>query len=323
MSNLPYSVKEAKAWAQETVRGFYECPITPITDAYELDEEGIRSNVEAFVDMGADGLVIGGNIAEGWNMLPAEWNRLHEVVAEAAGGRLPLWSIILDPCVRVACEKIEFVEQLGYQGIEVINPVVQLRGDDEIFDYFEYLSRRTQLAIMLYRTPVSGLVMGFDLLERLADLDNVVGMKQGSSIKGDTQRLRRRMREDFLIADPNEEAFLEELFNGAQVMWANYNYTLSGKKRHLMREYYDLALAGDYVGARERWKALRPISALNDDLTATARINSASYASTIAALKAWFEVIGLSGGRVLPPVRDLEETDRKVLRDRLEQLGVA
>ena len=99
MSNLPYSVKEAKAWAQEAVRGFYECPITPITDAYELDEEGIRSNVEAFVDMGADGLVIGGNIAEGWNMLPAEWNRLHEVVAEAAGGRLPLWSIILDPCV--------------------------------------------------------------------------------------------------------------------------------------------------------------------------------------------------------------------------------
>ena len=322
MKTLPYTTKEAKAWAKETVRGFYECPITPITDEYELDEEGIRSNVEAFVEMGVDGLVIGGNLAEGWNMLPSEWNRLHEVVSDAAQGRVPLWSIILDPSVRVACEKIERVAQLGFEGIEVINPVVQLRSDDEIFDYFEYLCRRTPLAIMLYRTPVSGLVLNFNVLRRLADLDNVVGMKQGAPIKGDTGRLRRMLRDDFIVADPSEEAFLEDLFNGGQVMWANYNFTLSGKKRHLMREYYDLAVAGDYVEARERWKALRPISAFNDDLTAGIRINSASYAASVAWLKAWFELIGLAGGRVLPPVPNLEEADRKILKDRLEEFGV-
>ena len=322
MSALPYSKKEAKAWAQETVRGFYECPITPINDAYELNEAGIATNVEAFIDMGADGLVIGGNLAEGWNMLPAQWNRLHEVVADAAKGRIPLWSIILDPCVQVACEKIELVETLGYVGIEVINPVVQLRSDDEIFDYFDYIAQRTPLAIMLYRTPVSGVVMSSDLIQRLADFDNVVGMKQGSSIKGDTSRLRRQLRDDFIVADPNEESFLEELFNGAQVMWANYNYTLSGKKRHLMREYYELALAGDYVAARERWLALRPVSVLNDDLNSVNRIKNASYASSVGCLKAWFEIIGLAGGRVLPPVREFDEADRKALAQSLEELGV-
>ena len=34
MKTLPYTTKEAKAWAKETVRGFYECPITPINDDY-------------------------------------------------------------------------------------------------------------------------------------------------------------------------------------------------------------------------------------------------------------------------------------------------
>jgi len=93
----------------------------------------------------------------------------------------------------------------------------------------DYIAQRTPLAIMLYRTPVLGVLMSSDLIQRLADFDNVVGMKQGSPIKGDTSRLRRQLRDDFIVADPNEESFLEELFNGAQVMWANYNYTLSGK----------------------------------------------------------------------------------------------
>ena len=322
MKNLPYTTKNAKAWAKDTLRGFYECPITPINNDFELDEEGIRFNVEAFIEMGVNGLVVGGNIAEGWNMLPAEWNRLHEVVADANKGRIPLWSSILDPCVRIACEKIAFVQNLGYVGIEIINPVVQLRSDNEIFDYFEYIAKRTPLAIMLYRTHVSGTLMSYDVLRRLADLDTVVGMKQGSPIKGDTARLRRRLREDIIVAEPNEDRFLEELFDGARVLWANFNYTLAGKKRHLMKEYYELALAGDHVRARERWKALRPVSIFNDDLNAGNRLNNASYAASIAWLKAWFEAIGLRGGRVLPPIHDISDSDRKMLTQRLEQLGV-
>jgi 4-hydroxy-tetrahydrodipicolinate synthase len=149
-----------------------------------------------------------------------------------------------------------------------------------------------------------------------------VGMKQGSPIKGDTARIRRFLRDDFIVAEPNEDRFLEELFDGARLMWANFNYTLAGKKRHLMKEYYDLALAGDYVGARERWKALRPVANLNDDLNAGNRINNASYAASIAWLKAWFEAIGLRGGRTLPPLHDISDADRKMLTDRLQQLGV-
>ena len=322
MTTLPYTPKSAKAWAQDTLRGFYECPITPINEDLKLDEEGIRLNVEAFIDMGVNGLVIGGNIAEGWNMLPAQWNRLHEVVAEANKGRIPLWSIILDPCVQVACEKIDLVHKLGYVGVEIINPVVQLKSDNEIFDYFDYIVKRTPLAIMLYRTHVSGTLMSADVVRRLADLDTVVGMKQGSPIKGDTARLRRRLRDDFIVAEPNEDRFLEEIFDGARLLWANFNYTLAGKKRHLMKEYYELAVAGDYLGARERWKALRPISIFNDDLNAGNRINNASYAASIGWLKAWFEAIGLRGGRVLPPIHDISDSDRKMLLERLEQLGV-
>ncbi|PRF75152.1 hypothetical protein C6Q09_03965 [Burkholderia multivorans] len=50
--------------------------------------------------MGIDGLVVGGFISECWNVKPAEWNRYHEVVADAVKGRMDLWTIILDPEAR-------------------------------------------------------------------------------------------------------------------------------------------------------------------------------------------------------------------------------
>jgi len=42
--------------------------------------------------------------------------------------------------------------------------VVQLRTDDEIFDWFKFITDRSDMAVMLYRTPVSGKVLGWDLM---------------------------------------------------------------------------------------------------------------------------------------------------------------
>ena len=153
---LDFTRGEAKQWALEQIKGFYMCPISPVNDQLEIDESGLRENIEAFIEMGVNGLVVGGFISEGWNLTPSKWLRYHEVVADAAQGRIPLWTIILDPCVHTALEKLDAIEKMGFEGAEVINPVVQLRTDDEIFDWFKYLTDRTDLAICLYRTPVSG-----------------------------------------------------------------------------------------------------------------------------------------------------------------------
>jgi 4-hydroxy-tetrahydrodipicolinate synthase len=72
---------------------------------------------------------------------------------------MDLWTIILDPSVHQALEKMELVEKLGFSGAEVINPVVQLRSDEEIYDYFKYMTDHSDLAIFLYRTAVSGKLM--------------------------------------------------------------------------------------------------------------------------------------------------------------------
>ncbi|MEC9341619.1 MAG: dihydrodipicolinate synthase family protein [Pseudomonadota bacterium] len=319
---MEYTRSDAKQWAVEKIKGFYMCPISPVGDDLHIDETKLRENIDAFIDMGIEGLVVGGFFAEGWNLTPTQWVRFHEVVSEAGKGRIPLWTIILDPCVHTAIEKMKVVESLGFEGAEVINPVVQLRSDDEIYDWFKYLTDHTDLAICLYRTPVSGAVLSFDLMHRLADIDTVVAVKQGAGGRADTLKLRRDLREDFVVCDPTEAVFLEELRTGGQCVWGELSYILYGKKRHHVTEYRALAAAGKWEEARAASMQLNDVRLLMEETLLWKIMLTATYAATIASVKVWFDAIGLNGGRMIPPVRELSAAEADKLRGKLQDLGV-
>lgn len=323
-TSLPYTRSEAKAWAKANIVDFYECPLTPFTPDYELDADGIRTNVDAYAEMGVTGLVVGGFLAEAWNLTLADWKRYHEIYADANRGRMDLHTIILDPSVHVALEKMAFVQDLGYNGAEVINPIVQLRTDGEIYDWYRYLADHSDLAVVLYRTPVSGKVLSLDLVARLSEIDTIVGVKQGSLVHADSLRLRGMVHEDFIVSDPDEYWFLDDLRNGGQVLWGGFEYIVYGKKRHLLREYIDLARQGRWEEAREHWLEARPVYALLQEAFMDEISRTASYATATAVIKAWYEAIGLEagGGRMLPPVRELAAERRDWLTGRLTSIGV-
>jgi 4-hydroxy-tetrahydrodipicolinate synthase len=287
-----------------------------------MDEEALRYNVEKFIDVGIDGLVIGGFISECWSLTLSDWYRYHEVVADAAKGRLPLWTIILDPSVHQAIEKMNHVEKLGFEGAEVINPVVQLRTDDEIFDWFKYLTDHTNLAVCLYRTPVSGKVLGFDLMRRLADLDTVVAVKQGSLSRAETLKLRHDLRKDFIVSDPTEAVFLEDLRVGGQICWGEISYLAYGKKRTLIDQYRALAAQGKWEEARAVSVQLDPVREFLGEILLWEIVRTATYAGAVASVKVWFEALGFKAGGMIPPVRPVSDERAEYIRGKVKELGL-
>ena len=323
IDRLPYTKSEAKAWGKRTIVDFYQTPLTPFTSDYKIDEAGIRKNVDSFIEMGVTGLVVGGFIAEAWTLTMDDWKRYHEVYAEAVDGRMPLHTIALDPSVYVTLEKMDYVETLGYVGAEVINPIVQFKTDDEIFNWYKYLTDHSDLAVFLYRTPVSGKVLSLELIARLAEIPTVIGVKQGSLNHTDSIHLRRMVPDNFIVSDPMEFWFLDDLRHGGQVFWASFEYIVYGKQRHLLREYTDLARDGQWEEARTKWEALRPADDLVQVVT-KAIATTASYASVVPFIKAWWDLLGLEvgGGRMLPPVEDLPAERKQWLAARLSDAGI-
>jgi 4-hydroxy-tetrahydrodipicolinate synthase len=319
---MHYTRSEAKKWANETLKGFFLCPVTPVNNDFNFDEEGMRANVESFIEMGVDGLVVGGFIAECWNATLDEWYRYHEVMAEAVNGRIPIFSIILDPSAYQAVEKMQRLEAMGFDGVEVINPVVQLRTDDEIFDWFKFITDRSDMAVMLYRTPVSGKVLGWDLMNRLADLDTVVGTKQGVVSRAESLKLRHIMRDDFVLSDPLEPVFLDDLRRGGQVVFGELSFILYGKKRHLVTEYRALAAQGKWEEAYQVSEQLADVRDFYGDVFLWDVVHTFTYASALASMKVWFEEIGLKAGPIRPPVAQASDELRQRIKSTLKELEV-
>lgn len=315
---------QAKAWARKHLAGFFMCPLTPFDAEYRLDEPGLRENLEAFLDMGCDGLVVGGFFAEGWNMTLDEWVRYHEVVVEAVDGRVPLFTILLESSAYQAIEKLHFVEQLGYSGAEIMNPSVQVRTDDEIYDFFGFVTAETPLAVVLYRTPVSGKVYGPDVVTRLAELPNVVGVKNGTVSWSDTLVLRRCVGDALVVSEPNERLWVyDRALFGGQVLFGELSLLLYGKRREELARYTALAAAGNLDEAVAVSAGLDPVRSVYEEVLISRIVQTGSYVGAMPYLKAWFELVGLRAGPVRPPVRaTISPAERADLEGRLQEAGV-
>jgi 4-hydroxy-tetrahydrodipicolinate synthase len=321
---MDYSRSEVKQWAQKNLRGFYDAPFTPFTSDGQIDEAGLRRNIEILInDVGIDGMCIGGFLAEAWNLKLSDWFRYHEIYADAVKGRVDLSTIILDPSVHQALEKLEFVEKLGFNSAEIMNPSVQLKTDDEIFSFYKYISEHSDLAVVLYRTPVSGTVLSMEVMKRLSELDTLVGVKQASLKRSDTIKLRRDLRDDFSVFEPFEYFWLDDLQSGYPVTsWAAFVYTLYGKRRGELKEYIRLGEEGKWAEARTVWEGLRPCGNLIDDMGAEIIAKTQSYASGFTIFKPWYDAIGLTGGHVLAPVFDVSQAAREELIEKLTDVGI-
>ena len=87
---MDYARADAKRWANETFHGFFEAPFTPINEQLEINETQLRENIDRYVELGVDGLVVGGFVAELWAVTYQDWLRYHSTCADAVAGRGPL-----------------------------------------------------------------------------------------------------------------------------------------------------------------------------------------------------------------------------------------
>lgn len=111
-----------------------------------------------------------------------------------------------------------------------MNPSVQLKTDDDVVSYFDFVAPpATGLALVLYRTPVSGFVYSHDAVNRIAEHPNVVGIKNGTLSWTDSIALRRKFGDRLVISEPNERYWAHDaaLFGG-RVLYGELSSSFTG-----------------------------------------------------------------------------------------------
>ncbi len=305
-----YTRADAKAHARENLRGIWAAALTPFRADLSLDEEGFAANLRHWGDaLGIDGVFVGGKQGEFFSMSVEERKRLFDIAVAACRGRMRTIMSCSDQNMEVVLELAEHAQKHGADFIVVHAPVLHFVEEREevLLAYYRRLSQALDIGIALWSHPDSGYLMSPELCAELAELPNIVAIKY-SVPRGMYARLTHLAGDRLIVSTASEAEWLDNIL---ELHWQVYlcsspPYLMQTATDRRMREYTDLAFAGDAVAARLVRDSLEPVRA--------ALKQSRPGAKPQAHQKYWQRLLGQVGGAVRPPMLELSEPERAATR---------
>ncbi|MFD4369854.1 dihydrodipicolinate synthase family protein [Rhodococcus sp. NPDC058521] len=317
-----YTRSNAKTYARENMTGVWGAIPYPFTSDFELDEAGLRSNVRYYVENNLlDGIFCGHFMSEFWSLDLDERRSAAEAVVEEAAGRVPVVVQTGHHSARESVSLTHHAEQIGATYAALGNPYFMVSPTEGIYDYFKWISDRTDIGILISNTGYTGINLTPDMLNRLADLENIVAVKNPQPLEHTLETVRVA-GDRLIVADPDERKWLKLITEHNFRLYTSSPapYIIQYPGHTPIKDYTALAFNGDIEGAK----------AIADTLDAQRDLMDkwlhhpwgASKLMPIANLKVWTEALGMAAGPVRAPLTQMDDAARDELHGDLRNIGL-
>jgi len=236
--------------------GVFPATTTQFTRDERLDLRATQDVVNNLIADGVNGIICMGTVGENCSLGADEKRAVLSAVKEVVAGRVPLLSGVAENTTTQAAQFARDAEAIGIDGLMVLPAMIYRSNARETIHHFRVVARATRLPIMVYNNPVSyGVDISVEMFGELAELPNIVAIKESSE---DTRRLtdlRRAHGDRFRLFAGVDDVVLESLMLGAQG-W------VSGLTNAFPREsvaLYSLARAGRYAEALAIYRWFMPL----------------------------------------------------------------
>jgi 4-hydroxy-tetrahydrodipicolinate synthase len=156
--------------------------VTPFDDDGEINYKKARKLATALINSGSDGLVIGGTTGESPSMSNDEKIRLFAEVKEEVGEQAAVIAGTTDNNHRNSIELSREAEGVGVDALLLTVPAYNKPPMDGLYEHFKAIAAATSLPGILYNVPSrTSLNMDHATTLKLAEIDNIVGVKEASS----------------------------------------------------------------------------------------------------------------------------------------------
>ncbi len=153
--------------------------VTPFGTDGEIDERAFVALLHHLLEEGgSDGLVVAGTTGEGSTMSDAEKCRLWELAVAEAGGA-PIIAGTGSNDTKHSAELTQRADAIGVDGVLVVAPYYNRPNRRGIVAHYQAVAATTERPVVVYNIPQRcGIDLPNDLLRELAEIDNVVAVKQ-------------------------------------------------------------------------------------------------------------------------------------------------
>jgi len=279
--------------------------ITPFKDDGEVDEEGLRGNIEFFGEAGVSGIVPCGTTGESATLTFEEHKKVVEVAVDSS--KVKVVAGTGSNNTREAVELTKHAEDAGADAALLITPYYNKPNDRGMLAHFRTVAESCDLPLILYNVPTrTSINLKPELVAELAKIENIVGIKEASGNLSQVSSIIEMTKdEEFVVLSGDDGLTLPIMALGGSGVIS----VVADIAPRKMVAMVDSMLKGDLEAARNMHYKLSFLAGALFLETNPIPVKTASG------------MIGLAAGPLRLPLAPMSETNEKKLKEAVDLLG--
>jgi len=212
--------------------------ITPFRKDLSIDYDQVKKLARYLVQSGSDGLVISGTTGESPTLTKEEKIELFRVIVEEVGGDAVVIAGTGSNNTAASVELTQAAEKVGADGIMLVGPYYNKPTQEGLYQHFKTIAESTNLPVLLYNIPGRSAVNILpQTVARLAEIDNIVAIKEASGSLEQVTELRRLLPDSFAIYSGDDSLTLPILSLGGRGIVSVASHIIGDKIAEMVNAY--------------------------------------------------------------------------------------
>jgi len=287
------------------IEGIIPPLVTPFAKDGSINENMFRRIINNVIGKGVHGVFVAGSQGEFFSLERQERIRLFEVAVEEVNGKVPVYAGTAAITTSETVLLTKAAEKSGCDAVSIISPFFITPNGQELYKYFKTAAEASNLPVLLYNNPArTGYDIPVDIIRKLAEIDNIVGMKDSGGNLTYVNEVLRTTGPDFHFFCGRDTVIFNVLTSGGSgAVPASANVAPK-----LVVDLYNHVKSGNYEAARQAQFDLTPLRM------------AFSLGSFPVVIKEALSILGFDTGGARAPIQSLTPENHRRLVEVLKKM---
>ncbi len=196
------------------ISGSITALVTPFRDGW-LDEGAYQEFIDWQINEGTTGLVPCGTTGETSTLATGEHLQAISLCVQTANGRVPVIAGVGSNNTASAVYMAQEAQKVGADAVLAVAPYYNKPGQEGMYQHFKVISQSIDIKVIIYNIPGRSVVdIDFETMGRIAELPNVIGIKDATSDISRITEYKKICGEDFVQLSGDDPTALAHWAHG-------------------------------------------------------------------------------------------------------------